>query len=135
MSFVKPYATRPVIKEAVMFDGTWECHQAISDWMGIDLQAQFGVESHYTNLTNGLEYPQAIIIPTIHIPGVVVNIGEYIIKQCEGDFYPVKPEVMAEKYTENIEISGSQLVYQEFAGDGPAQDTEARKLQTKKHEN
>ena len=115
MNTVKRYQTLPVVKEAIQFDGTWDTCDEIEKFLGTDLKVQFGVHKTYVNLMNGQDYPLEILIPTIHVPDVIVSVGDWIIKQNDEDFYPVSDKVFREKYTEVVEISESQLVYQELS--------------------
>lgn len=96
---IRQYVSQPKIKEAIQFDGTWKCYDTIIEWMGIDLYSQYGINKIETDISTGQDIPVEIIIPTIHIDGVVVYKDDYIVKQDINDFYPVKQEVFESTYS------------------------------------
>ena len=82
---IKKYKTKPVVIEAVKFDGyNWaECYQFMSD----------------EPLMFPQEFEKRETIKIITLEGIMVaSIGDYIIKGLRGEFYPCKPDVFEKKY-------------------------------------
>jgi hypothetical protein len=82
---------KPVIVEAVQFDGSVKSGHAIVDWiwkeMGRFIGARYGM--------NGLE------IATLETtPGewFKVSKDDWIIRGVKGEFYPCKPDIFAATY-------------------------------------
>ena len=80
---VKQYRKKPVVIEAVEYDGTNE--EEIHSFC--EGKVIISVGEHY------------IDIPTLE--GVMrANIGDYIIKGVHGEFYPCKPDIFIKTYDE-----------------------------------
>ena len=76
------YRKKPVVIEAVQFDGTDES----VDWL-------------YPQLVSGEigRNAQGVYIKTLE--GVMTaSIGDYIIKGVNGEFYPCKPDIFEQTY-------------------------------------
>lgn len=82
------YRKKPVVIEAMEFDGTWETLEAIREWMDYKLGY---AKSHATGL------PAAIRIDTLE-GRMEASVGDYIIKGVQGEFYPCKPDIFEKTY-------------------------------------
>jgi len=79
---IKTYRKRPVVIEAMQFDGTEEAARVITQWVP-------GSSWFFNH--------NAIQIPTLE--GLMIaNIGDYIIKGIKGEFYPIKEEIFLATY-------------------------------------
>lgn len=77
------YRKKPVVIEAIHWDGTYEKAQEINKWNG----QQFWK----------IEDDRRIKIPTLE--GLMIaNVGDYIIKGVNGEFYPCKPDIFEKTY-------------------------------------
>ena len=84
------YRKKPVVIEAVRYDGTPECLIAIQN-MGMD-----PVHESWEH-TDPLEQKPKIIIGTLE--GTMwASIGDWIIKGVNGEFYPCKPDIFEKTY-------------------------------------
>ncbi len=82
------YRKKPVIIEAVQFDGTEECFDRIHTWAGKG-------EVVYTfQGMNNLPY---MWIKTLEGDMRCV-LGDWIIKGVNGEFYPCKPDIFLKTY-------------------------------------
>lgn len=80
------YRKKPVVIDAVQFDGT---EQSIIDIMALGSSGHIDVDCGGKELR-------------IHtLEGVMTaEIGDYIIKGIKGEFYPCKPDIFLESYEE-----------------------------------
>lgn len=80
----KQYRKKPIVIEAVLFDGN-----------------NFKEVGEFTNHTATLQNPLSdnLIIPTLE-GDHIANPGDYIIKGVQGEFYPCKPDIFAQTYEE-----------------------------------
>lgn len=82
------YRSKPVVKEAMCFDGTMESALLIINWA-----AQYEEEISHT-----LDNNQLIIVT---IDGTMTaDEGDFIIKGVRNEFYPCKPDVFEKSYEE-----------------------------------
>ena len=81
------YRKKPVIIEAMRWDGDEECYNAICDWAGINFPANLGKDGIVYDLT----------IPTLE-GDHRANHGDMIIKGIKGEFYPCKPDIFDATY-------------------------------------
>jgi hypothetical protein len=92
------YRKRPVEIEAVQWDGTADGATCIIDWI-----LSSGATASYTcsnpercSDTDG-DTPHSISIRTLE--GVMrAELGDWIIKGVQGEFYPCKPDIFAATY-------------------------------------
>lgn len=76
------YRKRPVVVEAVLYDGTDAAKERL-----------VGMCNHYIALpANGTVY---VTTPN---GAVLVEVGDWVIKGKPGDFYPCKPDVFEQVY-------------------------------------
>lgn len=87
------YRKKPVVVEARLFTG--DLIHDIANWCGGDL---------FPNFSMGMD------IPTLE--GVMhVSYGDYVIKGVQGEFYPCKPDIFLETYSEVEEGTSNLVVY------------------------
>lgn len=87
MNLVMEYRKRPVKIKALKYTGTRESVAALIDFVGESLSIEF---------SDGW-YPFNVMIKTLE--GVMhVNIGDYIIKGIQGEFYPCAPSIFESTY-------------------------------------
>jgi len=84
---MKKYRKKPVVVEAIQWDGTPET------WLALKLAGVCGVPGNEP-------YPRYHLrINTLE--GIMrVDFGDWIIKGVAGEFYPCKPEIFAQTYEE-----------------------------------
>jgi hypothetical protein len=83
----KLYRKKPVVIEAVRYDGSTSCKYAIRQWMRTG-------EFHYDGGTR--DYG-SMLLDTLE--GVMeAKPGDYIIKGVAGEFYPCKPDIFEATY-------------------------------------
>ncbi|KXT72386.1 Phage protein [Streptococcus sp. DD10] len=75
------YRKRPVMIEAIRFDGT--NYEEVKSFIG------------QSTLCSNL----SVVIPTLE-GNMVAQKGDYIIKSVHGEFYPCKPDIFTETYEE-----------------------------------
>jgi len=81
------YRKKPVVIEAVQWDGMWEDAQNILDFCDGDAHETLPPTGRYLTI-NTLE-------------GVMkVSPHDFIIKGVKGEFYPCKPDIFAATYEE-----------------------------------
>ena len=87
------YRKKPVVIEAMQWDGYPESTQEIIDW---------NPEINYQNIPISTskynrEYEPALFIPTME--GMMkASVGDWIIKGVAGEFYPCKPDIFDKTY-------------------------------------
>lgn len=81
----KQYRKRPVVVEAMLYDGTTSTCEPIHKWLGIDhYSSDEGCASGiYINTLEGVMHAQP---------------GDFILRGIQGEFYPCKPDIFAETY-------------------------------------
>jgi len=90
---IRRFKKKPVEIEA-MWLGSYMCAQDIVNWIGGDA---------YARNTQGGNGPVALFIPTLE--GVMrADIGDWIIKGVEGEFYPCKSGIFDHTYEEIIDF-------------------------------
>lgn len=88
---LKKYRKKPVVIEAMLFDGTLESSNAVLSWIGVFDEAL------------PEEAMETITIPTLE--GLMTaSVGDYIIKGVKGEFYPCKPDIFEATYEEVFQI-------------------------------
>ncbi len=90
MSNVKQYRKKPVVIEAIEWDGSRDA------WLAIEKWAFAYVDKLDSNLHN-----QTIQIPTLE-GEMTANKGDYIIKGVANEIYPCKPDIFAATYEEVV---------------------------------
>jgi hypothetical protein len=83
------YRKKPVVIEAMQFDGTKESANEVLAWIGSS-----GADAKRIHRTKP---EQGIAIETLE--GVMrTEVGDYVIKGVQGEFYPCKPDIFAATY-------------------------------------
>lgn len=77
------YRKKPVVIEAMLFDGTLSNAQEIAKWAG-----------HPFDWSGS---PDVLMIPTLEGTMTACE-GDYIIKGVQGEFYPCKPDIFEATY-------------------------------------
>lgn len=83
------YRKKPVVIEAVQFDGTKESANQLLGWIGSN--GADAKRAHRTKPGHGL------IIGTLE-GDMSVSCGDFVIKGVQGEFYPCKPDIFAATY-------------------------------------
>lgn len=84
------FRKKPVVIEAIRYDGSEESQRAIVNWTSGRASGWFG-----GNYPDGDRY--FLQIETLE--GVMAAaIGDWIVKGVKGEFYPVKPDIFEETY-------------------------------------
>lgn len=84
------FRKRPVVIEAMQFDGRIDTYLRIFDWMKScgDTWAAAGEVRYETPL---------MLIPTLE--GMhAANPGDWVIRGVKGEFYPCKPDIFEQTY-------------------------------------
>jgi hypothetical protein len=85
------YRKKPVVIEAMQFDGSWQAAKPILDWMEpgwpIDLP-----HARWSDRDGGLMH-----IPTLE-GEMTASAGDMVIRGVKGEFYPCKPDIFAATY-------------------------------------
>lgn len=76
------FRNRPVVKEALQYDGTSESAWAILQWS----DKRIGLAAH-----------NCLAIPTLE-GTMMASPGDWVIKGLKGEFYPCKPDVFEKTY-------------------------------------
>ena len=92
---IKKYRKKPVIIEAVIWDGSSACAEFLSGW---------------TNKTLRLTSSNRLIIPTLE-GDHYANEGDIIIKGVADEFYPCKPDIFEQTYEEVLDGQKSSNRY------------------------
>lgn len=79
------FRKKPVVVEAMLFDGTIPCANAIGTW------------KHGVVITTTDAGKLAIAINTLEGEMMAMP-GDYIIKGVQGEFYPCKPDIFESTY-------------------------------------
>lgn len=80
---IKKFRKRPIVIEAVQYTGT--NFEEIEQFVGGDAEFRDG----------------QLLVATLEGP-LRASVNDYIIKGVKGEFYPCKPDILAESYDEEI---------------------------------
>ncbi len=112
MSFTNPtkYRKKPVIVEAICFDGSWTSGLTIMNWapgtyfVGEGYEHPLRRENEY-DPGNGHIYSDRakafLVIKTLE-GNMRADQGDWIIKGVKGEFYPCKPDIFEATYEEEL---------------------------------
>jgi len=100
------FRKKPVVIEAIQFNGTTLSLERILKWMG-------NAASIRNDIAAGFDPPSfsdrgKIAIRTLE-GTMFASPGDWIIKGVKGEFYPCKPDIFAETYDEASEEEGTEL--------------------------
>lgn len=76
------YRKKPVVIEAIRFDGSDECAEYLCQWSGGEVSLNDG---------------DAVVIETLEGP-MFVSDGDYVIRGVQGEYYPCKPDIFEAAY-------------------------------------
>jgi hypothetical protein len=98
------YRKRPVIIEAIQWIGTGKNIVDVYNFLenknvssGIDVEPEG--KNFYIQFDNGTCQLGSLIIKTLE-GDMKANIGDYIIKGVNGEYYPCKPDIFEKTYEE-----------------------------------
>lgn len=86
--FVAQFRKKPVVVEAIQFDGTEASAEAIRQWMGA---------AKDDACVQVLDACVELFIQTLEGVMRATN-GDYIIRGVSGEHYPCKPDIFAQTY-------------------------------------
>jgi hypothetical protein len=96
---VKAYRKKPVVINAVQWDGTPEGATEIIDWI---LAQPGGHTARYNDYEPDHDTGPGIMIDTLE--GTMrADRDDWVVRGIAGEFYPVKPDIFADLYDEEIE--------------------------------
>lgn len=81
---VKKYKKKPVVIDAVEYDGSSTCAFEIADWVG-----------HYN--ASAVYREDGLFVVTLE-GEMHVSVGDFVIKGVQNEFYPCKPDVFEATY-------------------------------------
>ena len=90
-SVVKRYRKKPVVIEAVRFDGSAESADRIIGWAGAEPVANETSNISYNSIA------ETLLIPTLE-GDHRADSGDWIIKGIQGEIYPCKPDIFEATY-------------------------------------
>ena len=85
------YRKKPVVIEAIKFDGTNETAKKIIEF------SESLIEFYEAEMVNQVMYPPYLIIPTLE-GNMTASVNDWIIKGISGEFYPCKPDIFEATY-------------------------------------
>jgi hypothetical protein len=87
---MEKYRKKPVVIEAVQFDGTKDNAEKIKEWTNatIHTSQDRSINNLYISTLEGV---------------MTASTGDYIIKGVNGEFYPCKPDIFEKTYEKVIE--------------------------------
>lgn len=80
---IQKYRKKPVVIEAIQWDGTYDNYVQIENWS--------------YNVIKDITMSNSLIVPTLE-GSITASIGDYIIKGVNGEFYPCKPDIFEKTY-------------------------------------
>lgn len=95
---VKQYRKKPVVIEAMQFDGSRESAQTICDWANSfeNTEGEPWI-TYITHGEDGYELPHDLLVETLE-GHMSVSEGDFVIKGVQGEFYPCKPDIFEASY-------------------------------------
>lgn len=90
------YRKKPVVIEAMQWDGTVESMRAICAWANAPLDGDPNVD-YVTSLDGGVVRVDDPLCHTLEGP-LTISRGDWIIRGVEGEFYPCKPGIFRATY-------------------------------------
>lgn len=79
------YRKKPVVIDAIQFTDSSDVISAISDFAGSDIRVDYSVN------------PPVLKVDTLE-GTMVANVGDFIIRGVNGEFYPCKPDIFEKTY-------------------------------------
>ena len=95
---IKKFRKKPVVIEAMPYDGTARGATPILDWIySTDERAHYRCLGEGECSGDGAGHE--LVIVTLE-GEMTVSAGDYVIQGVQGEFYPCKPDIFAETYEE-----------------------------------
>lgn len=89
---MKSYRKKPVVIEAVQWDGTASAASSIIDWV-----LAGGGTARFVDYDPDPEANPYLDVETLE--GTMrASVGDYVIRGVQGEFYPCKPDIFATTY-------------------------------------
>ncbi|HYF53208.1 MAG TPA: hypothetical protein VEA41_03010 [Salinarimonas sp.] len=88
------FRKKPVVIEALQFDGSLGSVQEICDWANPDADEPW---VDYVLQPDVDHRPHDVMIHTLE-GEMSVSVGDWVIKGVKGEFYPIKEEIFRETY-------------------------------------
>lgn len=95
---VAKYRKRPVVIEAMQWDGSAESATPIINWA---LEQDGPAIRYHEHLMDGdvMAHPDPFLWVDTLEGRMIATTGDFIIKGVNGEFYPCKPDIFAKTYT------------------------------------
>lgn len=95
---IKSYRKKPVVIDAVLWDGSAESSLAAIEFLGTKINLNEDNKEHFEKYLITLRM-EGILIKTLE-GNMKASVGDYIIKGVKGEFYPCKPDIFLSTYEE-----------------------------------
>lgn len=79
------YRKKPVVIDAIQFSDSTDVITAISDFAGTEIGVDYSVQ------------PPVLRVYTLE-GTMTANVGDYVIRGVQGEFYPCKPDIFEATY-------------------------------------
>ena len=89
---IKQFRRKPVVIEAIQFDGTNK--EEIQNFVGDEIGQDVNSKDLFITTLEGI---------------MIASVGDYIIKGVQGEFYPCKPDIFEQTYNE-VQENTSDLI-------------------------
>lgn len=90
---MKEYRKKPVVIEAVQWDGTAQGVTPIIDWL-----LSYDTSSSYFDSSESPSFPNGRLLITTLEGYISATPGDWIIKGVQNEFYPCKPDIFEATY-------------------------------------
>lgn len=94
---IKQYRKKPVVIEAIQWDGSRKSTKEVLEFMGqvVDTKLQISCDKFddYVSLAN----KEGLTIHTLE-GDMTAQVGDYIIEGVNGELYPIKADIFAKTY-------------------------------------
>lgn len=94
---MKKYRKKPVVIEAILL--TADNFDKVCDFIGCTPKMKHNPDFGVDEYGNTNEHYQGVYVETLE-GDMLANIGDYIIKGVNGEFYPCKPDIFEKTYDE-----------------------------------
>lgn len=96
MSEVQRFRKKPVVIEAMLFDGGYDDMVRAHEFMDWETPVTVTGDNETVPFF-GYIYPRSLFIPTLE-GEMTCSPGDWIIKGVKGEFYPCKPDIFDATY-------------------------------------
>ena len=98
MSTPQKYRKKPVVIEAMQWDGTSGGAGPVIDWILSSGTRSARYHEHLMDDGFGNEFPRPYLMIDTLEGTMSANAGDWIIRGVQGEFYPCKPDIFAATY-------------------------------------